>query len=201
MTEPFADIAGFYTGLIERFGHDPRSCDYGTPGAQATKFRVLAGVTALAGRSVLDVGCGFADWSDWLDREVGAVRYTGIDITAAMIDEARRLHPSLDLRVANVLDGDVEGPFDVVTANGIFYLLGADAPSLMQRIVTKMYDLCSVAVAFNTMSSWAPADPGEFAADPHETVEFCRSLTPWVTLRHDYHHRDFTVYLYRERQQ
>jgi hypothetical protein len=42
-------------------------------------------------------------------------------------------------------------------------------------------------------------EPGEFYADPVEIVRFCRSLTPWVVLRHDYLAHDFTVYLYRDR--
>jgi hypothetical protein len=29
------------------------------------------------------------------------------------------------------------------------------------------------------------------------TLNSCRQLTPWVALRHDYHPRDFTVYLYK----
>ena len=149
---------------------------------------------------MLDVGCGFADWADWLQDNVGEVSYTGIDLTPAMIAQARELHPDTDLRVANLLDDDVEGSFDLVSANGIFYLLGPEAGPLMERMVTKMFELCSVAVAFTTLSSWGPADPGEFTADPLETVAFCRTLTPWVTLRHDYHHRDFAIYLYRDRQ-
>ena len=93
------------------------------------------------------------------------------------------------------------GPYDVVTANGIFYLLGEQAPELMRRMVTRMFELSQVATAFTTLSSWGRTkDEGEFYSDPMETVEFCRSLTPWVVLRHDYHHRDFCVYLYREPQ-
>jgi len=61
-----------------------------------------------------------------------------------------------------------------------------------------MFSLATSAVAFNTLSTWAQdQEAGEFYADPLKVVEFCRTLTPWVVMRHDYHPRDFTVYLYK----
>jgi SAM-dependent methyltransferase len=195
-----ARIAGYYRELIERYQHDPRACDYGHPASQRVKFGVLAGVMPLAGKRILDVGCGFADFVPYLAAECGEVDYCGVDITAEMIDTARRLHPGLSLRCLDVLRENPGGPFDLVTANGIFYLLGAEAPVLMRRLITRMFELSRDAVAFNSLSAWAPDPaPGEFYADPLETVAFCRTLTPWVALRHDYHPRDFTIYMYRNR--
>jgi SAM-dependent methyltransferase len=196
----FDGIARFYDGLVERFGHDPRACDYGHANSQRIKFQVLAGATDYAGLSVLDVGCGFADFADYLEGRFGAVRYSGIDLSPRMIAEARRRRPDLDLRVANLAALPADRQYDVVTANGIFYLLGDDAPRLMRELVTRLFAQARRAVAFNSLSAWA-ADPsaGEYYADPLETLAFCRTLTPWVVLRHDYHPRDFTVYLYRDR--
>src|SRR3954470_20393985 len=71
--EVFERIASYYDGLVDEHGHDPRACDYGNPGAQQTKFRVLSEATPLQGLRVLDVGCGFADWADWLRERVGDV--------------------------------------------------------------------------------------------------------------------------------
>jgi hypothetical protein len=69
----------------------------------------------------------------------------------------------------------------------------------MRSFVSRMWQMAKVAVAFNTLSSWAPdQEAGEFYADPVETLAFCRTLTPRLTLRHDYHRRDFTVYMYRD---
>jgi hypothetical protein len=116
-----------------------------------------------------------------------------------MIAEAQRLHPNLALSCANVLDLPETPSYDVVNANGIFYLLGDNAPNLMREIVRKMFSLCAKAVAFSTISSWASVhEAGEFYADPLETLAFCKTLSPYVVLRHDYLPHDFTIYLYRE---
>ncbi len=196
----FTAIGRYYDELVGRYGHDPRACDYGRPESQATKFAVISRVAPLDGKRILDVGCGFADYATYLAAHFRNVSYTGVDLSAAMVASARALHPGLSIRARNILDEDV-GSFDVVTANGIFYLLGAEAPALMRALIERMYASATQAVAFNSLSTWAADQvPGEYYANPSEILDYCRSLTPWLALRHDYHSRDFTVYLYRARQ-
>jgi len=191
-------IAAFYDSLVERHGHHPRACDYGRAESQAIKFKVLSEVQDLTGRRVLDIGCGFADYAAYLHGCFQGLTYTGIDVSTRMVTEARRLHPDIEVRQTNILETPIAGTFDVVTANGIFYLLGAEAPALTRQLIAIMYSKAEQAVAFNSLSAWCLArDPGEYYADPMEMLEYCRSLTPCVVLRHDYHARDFTVYMYR----
>ena len=198
MTDPFVRIADYYDGLVRKYGHDPRACDYGRVESQKIKFQVLSEVLPLANLSLLDVGCGFADFATFLTGRFPGLQYSGIDLSSAMVKEAQRNHPELDLRVANISDAALKRTFDVVTANGIFYLLGDEAWPMMQRMVERMYALATTAVAFNSLSAWATdQEAGEFYADPLQVVDFCRRLTPRVVLRHDYHPRDFTVYLYK----
>jgi SAM-dependent methyltransferase len=194
----FGRISSFYDGLVQTYGHDPKACDYGRAESQIVKFRVLADVSPLSNKSVLDVGCGFADFSGYLNERYSNVKYSGVDLSGSMIREAQRCLPDVDVRVGNILDIAGENTVDVVTANGIFYLLEEEAPRLMQTLVNRMFALCRMAVAFNSLSSWAPdQEAGEFYADPLQTLSWCRALSPFVVLRHDYHSRDFTVYIYK----
>jgi SAM-dependent methyltransferase len=196
--DPFGRIANYYQDLVQKYGHDPRACDYGRPQSQEIKFRVLSEAMPVKGRSVLDVGCGFADFHRFLRDRFGEVRYSGIDVCPAMVEEARRLDPHCEVKLANILDASIRERFDLVTANGIFYLLGDEAWPTMREIVRRMYAVAEHAVAFNSLSSWAEdKEAGEFYADPAEVLQFCRTLTPWVLLRHDYHPRDFTIYMYK----
>ena len=198
-SEKFAAVGRYYDNLVARHGHSPFACDYGRPESQQIKFSVLAEVMPLSGKSILDVGCGFADYADYLEQKFTRVSYSGVDLSAAMVEGARKHRPDRSIRRLDILQ-DEPGRYDVVTANGIFYLLGSKAAPLMRRIVTRMFELSREAVAFNSLSAWAvDHEAGEFYADPLQTVDFCRTLTPWVVLRHDYHHRDFTIFMYRER--
>lgn len=196
--DTFERISDYYQRLIRQYGHDPRACDYGHLESQTIKFRVLSEVMPLNHCSLLDVGCGFADFATYLQEHFSDVKYSGIDLCASMVAEARCNHPDLDLRTANLLDASFDHPFDVVTANGIFYLLAEHAWPTMRRMIERMFGLATTALAFNSLSNWASdQEANEFYADPLQVLQFCRELTPWVTLRHDYHPRDFTVYMYK----
>jgi SAM-dependent methyltransferase len=199
-TTPFPAIAEFYNRRVGEFGHDPRACDYGRAESQQRKFRALSGALNYTGRSVLDVGCGFADYAVHLTATHAGVHYAGVDLSTAMIDRARLAHPTFDLRVGNILEEPVREQHDIVSANGIFYLLGAEAPRLMRQLVEAMFARCHEAVIFNSLSTWASVhDAGEFYADPLETLAWCREISPWVMLRHDYLPHDFLIVIRREK--
>lgn len=199
-TTPFPAIAEFYNRRVGEFGHDPRACDYGRAESQQRKFRALSGALDYAGRSVLDVGCGFADYAEHLTANHEGVRYAGVDLSTAMIERARLARPELDLRVGNILEEPVRERHDIVSANGIFYLLGAEAPRLMRQLVEAMFARCREAVIFNSLSTWASGhEAGEFYADPLATLAWCREISPWVTLRHDYLPHDFLIVIRREK--
>lgn len=195
---PFPEIAAFFDGLVEEHGTSYLASDYGSERSRQRRFDVIAGLGDFSGRRVLDVGCGLASFADYLAERFAGVEYVGIDLSPRTIEQARELRPHLDLRVANALDLDER--FDLVTANGIFYLLGDEAPALMRRIVEHVWELAGEAVAFSSLSTWAPGhsrNEGEFHADPLATLAWCRELTPHVALRHDYLPHDFTIYLRR----
>jgi SAM-dependent methyltransferase len=191
-------IGGFFDARVERYGSDLRAIDYGRRESQQIRFDVLADAMPLAGAKILDVGCGFADFADYLASTAPDAGYVGIDISRSMIAAARRRRPGLDLRVLDIMTDDPGGPFDLVVANGIFYLLGEDAEPIMQALIQRLFERCRRAVVFTSLSSWAPVrQPGEFHADPVRVLDFCHNLTPCLRLRHDYLAHDFAIYLYR----
>ena len=193
-----------YNDLARRYGHDVRSLDWASRESQEQRFRVLAAVGDLNGRSVLDVGCGLGDFAAWCARQSIAPDYTGIDLTPRMVELARECLPAQAFRASDLFalplppDGQA---WDYVVASGIFAKRQENPEGYLRDAVARMFALCSTATAFNVLSTWAPSSEGsEFHADPVRTLEYCRSLTPWAVLRHDYHPRDFTVYLYKARQ-
>jgi hypothetical protein len=122
----------------------------------------------------------------------------GIDVSSRLIDLARKNDPGLDVRVADVRDIEGAQTFDVVLAQGIFYLLDEDPETEMAALIRRMYDLADHALAFTTISAWGNRrDPSEFHADPLRTIALCREMTPRIVLRHDYHPGDFAIYMYR----
>lgn len=196
---PFDVIANFYNDRVRKYGHDPRACDYGRVQSQQRKFAILSQITNYSNTSVLDVGCGFADFADYLFKRHHGVQYHGLDLSFEMISQARLAYPGLDLRVGNILELPSQETYDIITSNGIFYLLGEDASLQMQTLVYAMYERSRKGIVFNSLSSWASTqDKGEYYANPLEVLEWCRKLSPWIVFRHDYLLHDFTIFISKE---
>lgn len=193
-------VIAHYDGLLSRHGQSHRSLYWGSAASQQLRFQVLSEVGDLRGAVVLDVGCGLGDLNGYLCEKGMDVRYTGWDLTPSMVTAARQRFPHLNFENRNILAPDAdpidEGKrADYVFSSGLFTF--AD-DGFLRQAVGKMYALCDKALAFNTLSSIAlDKDAGEYYADPMTVLNFCLSITPWVTLRHDYMPHDFTVYMYR----
>jgi SAM-dependent methyltransferase len=188
-----------YGELVRKYGSDVRSLGWSSRESQARRFAVFAEIGNLKGASVLDVGCGLGDLYGWMRKKRLDVRYTGIDVTPGMVKLARQQFPAVQFRVQELLDVSLRiAKHDYVLSSGIFTHRNRASFKFLTAAIERMFELSKLAVGFNCLSAWAETkEPGEFHADPLKVLSFCRKLTPRVVLRHDYHPRDFTVYLYR----
>lgn len=194
-------IAQFFDARADLHGDTPASLDWGSRRTQMLRFAVLAEIGQLEGSSILDVGCGLADFYAYLQTRGISVHYTGIDLSAKLVAIARNKFPSLDLRVANLLEEEF-GSFDYVFGSGIHYFKVEDNLGRSETLLRRMYELCRVGVATNLIS----ADkllPGSLAEHVHafypaEVLALGRRITDFVTLRQDYLSHDLSLYLYKQ---
>jgi SAM-dependent methyltransferase len=190
----------FYTERVRAYGLDIRSVDWGSRESQARRFSVLAELEDLQGRSVLDVGCGTGDLLAWLRAAGLSVSYTGLDITAAMVDASRARFPDAAFAIGDLHDPppDLAAQYDVVVASGIFAYRRHDAEAYIASTVSRMFARCRIAAMFNALSAWAvEPDETDTLVEPGWALGMCRTMTPRLAFRHDYLPNDFTVALYR----
>lgn len=191
--------ARFYGDLVRRHGIDVRSLDWGSRESQVKRFAVLAEIGNLKGASVLDVGCGLGDFYAWMKRKKLRPEYTGLDITPEMVGRAGERFPGVRFCLCDLLDlshGVVS--HDYVLSSGIFTHRCTSPYDFLMAMVRRMFEISKHAVGFNCLSAWAEEKEGhEFHADPVRILSLCRTLTSRVVLRHDYHPRDFTIYMYK----
>jgi ubiquinone/menaquinone biosynthesis C-methylase UbiE len=82
----------------------------------ASEVHRLVASLVIPGQRVLEVGCGLGD----LLAKLKPSRGVGIDISSRMVEKARRRHPQLDFRVADVeRDALPEGPFDYIVLSDV----------------------------------------------------------------------------------
>jgi SAM-dependent methyltransferase len=194
----------WYSSLYESHGFSHKTLNWGSKESQILRFQVLSEIDDLRGKSILDVGCGLGDFARWLKKENIHVSYTGIDITPKLVEQARKNHPTYQFIQGSILDNLlleklINHNFDYVFASGIFYTYTQGSYSWMQSAISRMWSLCTKGLAFNSLSAWAKdLDPTEFYAEPLKTIEYCRQLSPDIVFRHDYHPRDFTIYMLKK---
>jgi ubiquinone/menaquinone biosynthesis C-methylase UbiE len=189
-----------YTSLLEKYGEDYRALDWGSKESQELRFKILAEIGLNFGDSVLDVGCGLADFYSWIKNNVDGINYSGLDITPEMIDKSKKRFPKIEFKQGTIHDENISNQnFDFIFASGIFVFRKKEPLSYMKKTIKKMYDISIKGVAFNSLSHFSPnKSKNEFYADPSEIFQYCMSISSKVILRHDYHLSDFTIYLYKD---
>ncbi|MEZ0227254.1 MAG: cyclopropane-fatty-acyl-phospholipid synthase family protein [Planctomycetota bacterium] len=196
-------VRSFYEDAVALHGFTFKGLGYNNEESQRRRFEALVQVGDLRGARILDVGCGLGDLAAFLRACGVAVDYTGIDICEHLIQRAteRFAGPGSDsvrFATADVLAFDSE-PFDYVLSSGIFGLWTPGTASRIAPTLEKLLSLAGRAVAVNFLSLRAPKQAARsLYLEPTELLAQALSLTPAVSLRHDYLPNDFTLYLYRE---
>ena len=194
--------AEHYRRLLAEHGRSYKALNWGSREGQRLRFQILTSIGDLNGKTVLDVGCGLGDFAGWLRESGTRAAYTGLDLTSELVRAAKALHPEVTFLQGDILDRATLASrrFDFVFASGIFATYKEGGARWMESCLRRMWDLAGEGLAFNALSSWSEhRDPAEYHADPSATLAFVSGLSPWVVLRHDYHPRDFTVYVLRRK--
>ncbi len=200
-----AAMTRYYADLLVRHGDGPRAVGWYSAHIQAANFLQLVRVNGLVpGARVLDVGCGLGALKSFFDACGPAVNYTGWDICAPAIDEARRHHPDARFEVRDIVRDPPAEPFDFVFASGTLNLRLPDHEAWVAAMIHAMWDAAARALVFNLLSARYAAAQMRYAdhdnyfyAKPSAMLELCLELGGQVVLDHAELAHSFAVYLYR----
>lgn len=187
-----------YEERYERYGYDPKTLGW-TKGRQKLRYHILTSIGPLQGKSVLDLGCGFADLYDYLREKGWNGEYTGFDIVPKLIEVARQRHPDLSLRLLDILSEPVEQKFDYTFASGVFNAkISQNNEEYIFAMLKRMLEITNIGVAADFLSTYVDFQhEGAFHASPEHIFAIARSLTRRVSLRHDYLAYEFCIYLFK----
>ena len=199
-------IRDLYEGNLAEHGVTAKSVGWRDEASHQLRFERLARVIdpAGAGFTVNDWGCGYGAMFGHLDRVHGArlTHYTGYDISAEMLDAARR-HCDAS-RATFVLGSDVTEEADYTFVSGTFNVKleasDADWDASIRKQLTAMFAKSRRGLAFNLLTSYVDWKAEKlFYADPKDFFDFCKTrLSRYVTLHHDYGLFEWTIAVTRE---
>ena len=208
--------SNLYKEKFKKYGKDPKSLLWKNRGAAHQRFRQFWAEIDFNNKSVLDIGCGFGEFGNFLLKRYQGVNYTGVDNVNEFIEVAKKEVPdgkfkSLDY---NVLDGE----YQVVVASGVLnsntgLRLGEVSDpegsrlenlEFRKKAIKKMFSLTEEVLAFNMLGGhpFPENEPTSniYYSDSLEILEYCMTLTRRVILRHHYNPKDFTLFMYKTRE-
>lgn len=190
-----------YRERLKRHGAGIQALASGTAERREIRFGVLAGVGDLEGASVLDLGCGLADFYAYLRERGVNVRYTGYDITPEFIELAAQRFPDARFEVRDVQADGIPEKFEYVISSQTFNnrLAHEDNMNLMLDVLRLSYEAGTKGVAIDMLTAYVDFQEAHlYYYPPEEIFHFCKTLTKRVILRHDYPLFEFAVYLYKD---
>jgi SAM-dependent methyltransferase len=195
-------VAEYYSAKIARHGAKPRGVDWLCQPAQELRFVQLLRFCDLNCRfSLDDLGCGYGALVTYVERiHPGAmVDYLGIDLSSAMIREARCLHPESSTRRFMVGHASPRVA-DFAVASGIMNVKLHNTDEVWEEFVAAtlcdMWRSTRQGFAINFMAE-APAEmihPQLYRTHPERWVAYCVfSLGCSVEVLTGYGLREFTL--------
>jgi SAM-dependent methyltransferase len=148
----------------------------------------------------MDVGCGLGDFVRFLDDEYGTdYSYIGVDISETLISEAKKafLGKNREFYSADFLE--MEFPdVDLVFMSGALSYRVADNIECTKSFLQRAFNSANEGVAANFLSTYVDwQEEKNFHYQPEDLFGFCKGLTNWVSLFHDYPLWEFTLQLRR----
>jgi SAM-dependent methyltransferase len=185
---PYQDAARRHNG---GFG----SLLWASPDTQAARFDAICRLQPLAGRTILDVGCGRGDLLDYLvHNNQPPADYIGIEVIDELLEIARRK----EHRRAKIIAADfVANPKSLFVGAEMVVICGAlntlDTPTFYTTI-RRAFDAAAEVLVFNFLDSPSLAAASFLTWHRRDDVlAFARSLSTNVRVLSDYLDGDSTI--------
>lgn len=196
------NLHSHYRELFHKYGDSPEAVQYSSLESQERRFEILIQVGDLAGKKILDFGCGTGQFGSYLKKNGINFQYYGVDIVDEFLDLCKSKHPEGNFGFMNDFDNQ---EFDYIFVGGVFNNKITDNRSFYQQTIRNLFKKTKIALSFNMMSAYVDfQSPDLYYEYPEEVFSFLKKeVTPFVTIRNDYQVKygivpfDFTAYAYR----
>lgn len=189
-----------YEQRLQQHGKSAQALGWKDQKQQWLRFDMLSQIAPLAGTKILDVGCGFGDFYIYLKEKGINVDYVGYDIVPSLLDIAREQASDARFELRDITTEAPTETFDYVFSSGILNHKIEDNLAFARTLIAKCFKCATKGTAINMMTSYVDfCDDYLYYYSPEEMFSFVKSLTRFVTLRHDYALYEFTLHLYHEK--
>jgi SAM-dependent methyltransferase len=198
------DISKVFSHRIRTFGDVPAGVLWKNRKGQKLRFEVLAGILddlpPSAPVTINDFGCGYGAMYDFLSDlpTMAKITYSGYDISKEMVNTASQRNN--DRRATFIKASRIDTPADFTFVSGTFNLnLDVDdGPwnTYVKSTLNQLWVMSNKGLAFNMLDKNHPnQEIGLFYANAEEYIDFCRTLSPDVTIIDKYPLDEWTIFI------
>ena len=197
-----------YNKRFKEYGLEAKTLGWGSKKDQLTRFETATFYVDFAGKSVLDIGCGFADFYEFLmSNDIKIKKYKGIDINGKLIEVAKKRFPENKYETRNILlnnyDKEQAG---IITLFGILnFKLETDNLAYTKEMITEAWKITKETMIVDFLSTHLakeyPKEDFVYYHNPKDVLDLCFKLCDNVVLVHDYPpipQKEFMVILKKE---
>jgi SAM-dependent methyltransferase len=203
------DLVRHYEACFLRHGRTPQGVDWPNASDLVIRFEVMLGVLRAAPRrpSVLDLGCGPGLLVDHLQAtgRLGAIDYSGVDLSEPMLEAARAAWPAYAFACRDIVAEPLEtASVDYALLNGVLTERRTMSQARMRAFALDILDAAfraaRVGVAFNVMSKlvdWERDDLFHWGFDDMAQA-VAQRLSRHLVIRADYGLYEYAVYVFHD---
>lgn len=196
-----------YQERYKNEGETPRALGWGCTKDQLERFRITCENNDLEGKTVLDIGCGFADLYGYILKRGIKCRYIGIDIVPEFIEYCKRKYNDAEFINSNImLEKDRLPSADIVVSVGTlnFKLDYMENLEYTKRFMETAFEKAKERVQLDFLSTNITSDyPKEdfvYYHNPKDVLDLAFKLTDNLKLIHNYKpipQKEFTLIMYK----
>lgn len=180
---------------IEEAETDARALGWDTRESMQTRFAAAAEMYDFSDATVLDVGCGFGDFYEFLkQRGEQPAEYVGVDISETILDTAqdRNADPRTSFEKRNIFIEPFEDrTFDIAVEFGVlnYNFENVSNEEYVRAYMRQTYESCE-AILVNCLSDYREGDweweEFVYYYSPEKVFGYAQELTRDATLKHDF---------------
>ncbi len=208
LTEIEKDAVNRYRSRYEELGVTPQSLGWGSKGDQIERFEVLTNQIDFENKTVMDIGCGFADFFSYLNNKGYNVDYMGVDIIPDFIEYCRKEFPKQDFYCNNIMTAENLPKADILISLGTlnFKLKRVDNLKYSKLFIKKAFALTREQLIVDFLSEYRTPDYEKedfvYYHSPENIFSFSMNLSNNIKLIHDYKpipQKEFMIFLKRRK--
>jgi len=162
---------------------------------QKIRFNAFSDLVDFNNKSVLDVGCGYGDFKNYLNQHCTRFDYIGIDQQAEFIAKAKtkfKQEQGVWFYHADVSSCQLPS-MDIVVASGLLSYK-SEQYGYYENIIAKLFEAADEALVFNMLDKQKfKSSDLIIAHDKEKILKYCNSLSKNVSIKEDYMDIDFTI--------